>query len=49
LLVLTVSGCEVGFEVSPSFVSGWFLVPKMTIAHEVPCCKYCFIPNVDLL
>jgi hypothetical protein len=49
LLVLTVSGCEVGFEVSPSFVSGWFLVPTATGAHGVPCCKYVCIPNVDLL
>jgi hypothetical protein len=39
LLVLTVSGCEVGFEVSPSFVSGWFLVPTTTGAHEVSSCK----------
>jgi hypothetical protein len=44
-----VSGCEVGFEVGPSFFSGWFLVPTATGAHEVPCCKYFCIPNVDLL
>jgi hypothetical protein len=48
-LVLTVSGCEVGFEVSPIFFSGWFLVPTATGAHEVPCCKYFCIPNFDLL
>jgi hypothetical protein len=47
--VLAVSGCEVGFEVSPSFFSRWFLVPTATAAHEVPCCKYLCIPNVDLL
>jgi hypothetical protein len=49
LIVLTVSGCEVGFKVSPSFVSGWFLLPTATGAYEVPCCKYCCIPNIDLL
>jgi hypothetical protein len=49
LLVLAVIGCEVGFEVGPSFFSGWFLVPTETGAHEVPCCKYVCIPNVDLL
>jgi hypothetical protein len=47
--VLTVSGCEVGFEVSPSFFSGWFIVPTATGAHEVPCYKYFCIPNVDIL
>jgi hypothetical protein len=49
LLVLTVSGGEVWFEVSPSFFSGWFLVPTATGAHELPCCKYFCISNVDLL
>jgi hypothetical protein len=49
LLVLTASGCEVRFEVGSSFFSGWFLVPTTTGAHEVPCCKYFCIPNVDLL
>jgi hypothetical protein len=49
LLVMTVIGFEVGFEVSPSFVSGGFLVPTATGAHEVPCCKYLCIPNLDLL
>jgi hypothetical protein len=33
LIVLTVSGCEVGFEMGPSFVSGWFLVSTATGAH----------------
>jgi hypothetical protein len=47
--VLTVSGCEVGFEVGPSFVSGWFLFPTAKGAHEVHCCKYVCIPKVDLL
>jgi hypothetical protein len=36
LLVLTVSGGEVGFEVGPSFFSGRFFVPTATGAHEVP-------------
>jgi hypothetical protein len=49
LLVLTVSGCEVGFELCPSFFSGWFLVPPATCAHEVPGCKYVCVPNFDLL
>jgi hypothetical protein len=49
LLVLTVSGCEVGLKVGPYFFSGWFLVPTAAGAHEVPCCKYFCIPNVDLL
>jgi hypothetical protein len=49
MLVLTVSGCEVRFEVSPSFFSGWFLVPTVTGAHELPCCTYFCISNVDLL
>jgi hypothetical protein len=40
LLVLTVSGCEMRFELCPSFFSGWFLVPPATGAHEVACCKY---------
>jgi hypothetical protein len=49
LLVLTVSGGVVGFEVGPSFFSGWFLVQTATGAPEVTCCKYFCIPNVDLL
>jgi hypothetical protein len=49
LLVLTVCGCEVRFELGPSFFSDWFLVPPATCAHEVVCCKYFCIPNVDLL
>jgi hypothetical protein len=39
LLVLTVSGCEVRFEVSPSVFSGWFLVPTATGAQELSCHK----------
>jgi hypothetical protein len=39
----------VGFELCPSFFSGWFLVPLATCAHEEACCKYFCIPNVDLL
>jgi hypothetical protein len=49
LLVSTVSGCEVGFEVGPSFFSGGFLVPPATCAHEVACCKYFCVPNIDFL
>jgi hypothetical protein len=37
------------FELGPSFFSGGFLVPPATCAHEVACCKYFCIPNVDLL
>jgi hypothetical protein len=39
----------VGFELGPSFLDGMFLVPLMTCTHEVPCCKYFCIPNIDLL
>jgi hypothetical protein len=46
---LTVSGCEVRFELCPSFFDGMFLVPPTTCTHEVTCCKYCCIPSVDLL
>jgi hypothetical protein len=49
LLVLTVSGSKVRFELCPSFFDGMFLVPPATCAHEVTCCKYFGIPNVDLL
>jgi hypothetical protein len=37
MLVLTVSGCEVRFEVSPTFFSNWFLVPTATGALELTC------------
>jgi hypothetical protein len=49
LLVLTVSGCKVGFELRPSFFSGWFLVPPTIGAQELACCKYFCISNVHLL
>jgi hypothetical protein len=49
LLVLTVSGCEVRFEVSPSFFRGWFVIPTATGAHELSCCKDFCISNIDLL
>jgi hypothetical protein len=49
LLVLTVSGCKMRFELCPSFFNGGFLVPLATCAHEVACCKYFRVPNVDLL
>jgi hypothetical protein len=39
----------VGFELCPSFFSVWFHIPPATCAHEVACCKYFCIPNVDLL
>jgi hypothetical protein len=37
------------FELCPSFFNGLFLVPPTTCTHEVTCCKYFCIPNVDLL
>jgi hypothetical protein len=37
------------FELRPSFFSGVVLVPPTTCTHEVDCCKYFCIPNVDLL
>jgi hypothetical protein len=49
LLVLTVSGCKMRFELRPSLFDGMFLVPPATCAHEVACCKYFCIPHVDLL
>jgi hypothetical protein len=49
LLVLTVSGCKMRFELCPSFFNGGFLVPPATCAHEVACCKDFCVPNVDLL
>jgi hypothetical protein len=49
LLVLTVSDSKVRFELCPSFFDSMFLVPPMTCAHEVTCCKYFGITNVDLL
>jgi hypothetical protein len=49
LLVLTVSGSKVRFELCPSFFDSMFLVPTTTCAHEVTCCKYFGITNVDLL
>jgi hypothetical protein len=37
------------FELCPCFFNVEFLVPPATCAHEVACCKYFCIPNVDLL
>jgi hypothetical protein len=37
------------FELCPSFFNGMILVPPATCAHEVACCKYFCVPNVDLL
>jgi hypothetical protein len=37
------------FELCPRFFNGEFLVPPATCAHEVACCKYFCVPNVDLL
>jgi hypothetical protein len=48
LLVLTVSGCKMRFELRQSFFDGMFIVPPTTCAHEVACCKYFGIINVDL-
>jgi hypothetical protein len=39
LFVLTVSNCEIQFEVCPSFFHGYFLVPQTTCTHEVARCK----------
>jgi hypothetical protein len=49
LIVLTVSGYKVRFELGPGFSDGMFLVPPTTCTHEVICCKYFCITNVDLL
>jgi hypothetical protein len=49
LLVLTVSGSEVGLELCPSFLDYMLLVPPATCAHEVSSCKYFGVANVDLL
>jgi hypothetical protein len=49
VLVLTVSGREVGLKLCPSLVSKWCFIPPATGAHEVPSCKYFCISNVDLL
>jgi hypothetical protein len=49
LLVLAVSGCEIRFELCPSFFSGRFLVPPATCAHEVTCGEYLCVANVDML
>jgi hypothetical protein len=35
LLVLTVSGSKVRFELCPSFVDRMLFVPRTTCAHEV--------------
>jgi hypothetical protein len=48
LLVLTVGGFKVRFELGPSFFNGVFLVQPPTCAHEVTSYKYFCIPNVDL-
>jgi hypothetical protein len=49
LLVLTASGCEMRFELGPSFFSGRSLVTPATCAHEVTCGKYFCVSNIDLL
>jgi hypothetical protein len=49
LLVLTARGCEMRLELRPSFFDGMFFIPPTTCTHEVTCCKYFCIPNVDLL
>jgi hypothetical protein len=47
LLVLTVSGSKVRFEVCPSFLDCMLFVPPMTCTHEVTSCKYFGVANVD--
>jgi hypothetical protein len=49
LLVLTVSGCKMRFELHQSFLNGMFLVQPTTCTYEVTCCKYFCLPNFDLL
>jgi hypothetical protein len=49
LILLTVGVCKMRFELGPSFFHGMFFVPPMTCTHEVTCCKYFCIPNVDVL
>jgi hypothetical protein len=49
LLVLTVIGCKMRFELCPSFFSGGFIVPPASCAHEVACGEYFCVPNVDFL
>jgi hypothetical protein len=49
LLVLTVSGSKMRFELHPSFFDGMFFVPPSTCTHEVTCCEYLGVSNVDLL
>jgi hypothetical protein len=48
-LVLTVSGSEMGFELSPSFFNEMLFIPPATRAHEVPSWKHIGIANVYLL
>jgi hypothetical protein len=49
LLVLSVSGSKVGFELCPSFLEHMLFVPPTTCDHEVTSCKYFGVANVDLL
>jgi hypothetical protein len=49
LLVLTVSGSKVGFELCASFLDQMLFFPPTTCAHEVTSCKYFGVANVDLM
>jgi hypothetical protein len=49
LLVLTVSGSKVRFELLPSLLDRMIFVPPTTRTHEVTSCKYFGVAKVDLL
>jgi hypothetical protein len=49
LLVLTVSGSKVRFEVGPGLLDCMLFIPPTTCAHEVTICKEFGLANVDLL
>jgi hypothetical protein len=49
LLVLTMRGCKVIFELVPSLFNGVLFVPPATCTHEVTRCKYICIPEIDCL
>jgi hypothetical protein len=49
LLVLTVSGGKMRFELSPGFFNGMLFIPPATCAHELASRKYFGVANVDLL
>jgi hypothetical protein len=49
LLVLTVSGSKLRFELWPSLVGRLLFAPLTTRTHEVTSSKYFGVANVDLL